>query len=294
MISADLLELLNQLIDQQAQLSQNIQAEAHSIWMPGMSVNEDDKYGALYSVSDHPKSLQQAIASINGIEYADGQEGRETQKQKGLILVGPQSLAMAEAVNETKTALGKEFTSVRKQLTKHQTLRDIINGQLEVRKILARAGISRLCINQAKRQLPVVQSPPHRISWLEKRTKSIKRISINDAENMLRKLSSQQAEIDLQKLGSLQIDDLAIVQSPRTPTIKATVFHPVIEDGVKVVKSAQIHAPVPILCATGNEAPRILKGGHRINTQRCDKKISDEVFLPSIRAHMYLVPSACL
>ena len=292
MVSADLIELLSLLVDQQRDLAQHIKSEAHSIWMPGINSAEDETYGELYSVNSHPEYLMQAISSINCIEYKDGQHGRETQKQKGIILTGPASLKAANAINETKSALSDQFAMLRKSLSKNHSLKDLVHQQEAIRRILSRAGISRLCINQAKRSLPVISKPPHRVSWLEKRAKSIKKISVYDAEAMLKKLTSEQAGIDLHKLGELRAEHLAIVQTPKTPTIKATVYHPEFKDGVKIMVNNQIHAPVPILCATGNEAPRILKGGNRKNTPRSDKQISDDVFLPSIRAHLYLAAGA--
>lgn len=289
MISYRLIECLNLLVDQQQVLAESVYSEAHSIWMPGLNPAEDEKYGEFYATSEHPHQLQQAINAINNIEFIDGQEGRETQKQKGVVLIGPNSIKAAYAINETKVLLGQEFQLLRKQLSKNVSMRDVVDQEHEIRKILTRAGVSRLCLNQAKRKIPLAERAPFRISWLEKRSASIRRVTVDEAENKLRKLTSEQAHIDLQKLSRITGDsNLAIVQPANTPTIKANLFYKVVTDeGVQKLVDT-IHAPMPILCATGNVIPRINKGGNRKNTKRSDVKIHNEVFLPSIRAHLYI------
>lgn len=293
MISIELISHLEKLINEQRDLAAAIRKEAHSIWVPGINPEEDEKVGELYATKHYPELLSMAIDAITSIEYRDGQHGLETQKQKGVILIGPESLELADQINETKLQLGTEFSKLRKQLSKNTSIRDAIEQQEAVRKILSRAGIVRLCVKQAKRQLPAVHEAPHRISWLEKRSTSIKRISVSEAESMLKKLNSEQAAIDLQQLSSLSSStSLAIVQKPNSPTHKATIYYPCIKDGARAMENKQIHAPVPILCATGNVMPSLHKGGSRQNTPRTDQLISQEVFLPSIRAHLYSNASA--
>ncbi|WP_286241119.1 hypothetical protein [Neptuniibacter halophilus] len=289
MISGDLLLSLKDLIAQQTELEQALLHETHSIWMPGMNPDEDEKKGCFYAVNDYPEYLQQAIKAITGIEYQVGQQGNETKKQKGVLLVGPSSLAKALEINETKAVLAEHFKDLRTRLSKHTSLREVLNQQEHIRSLLRHAGIGRLCVKQATRKIPVVEKAPHRISWLEKQGNSVRRITIEQAAKMLDKLSSEQAHIDREILSKIpSSNNLAIVQKAQSPTLKATLFHPTIKDGVKTMDRRQVHAPVPILCATGNIMPVLNKGGTRTNTQRSDQTISPEVFLPSIRAHQYI------
>lgn len=283
-----LVDILNNLISQQNNLAAAIKDETHSIWMPGIA-DEDDKYGEFYCARKHHLFVDQAIQSINSIEFMDGQEGRSTQKSKGILLVGPSSLELAQHVNQLKQEAGGQIAAIRSVLPKKTSVADYLSTREEIQVALNRAGIARLCVNQLKRSIPVVVKAPYRIALLERRTKSIRRVSVEQASNMLNRLTSQQSDIDLEALGQLSASTpLAIIQQPQTPTFKANIFYRDVVEGEVQTVNQQIHAPVPILCATGHEMPRIHKGGSRAKAERSDIRLESSPYLKSIRAHLYL------
>ncbi|WP_370060666.1 hypothetical protein [Neptunomonas phycophila] len=287
----DTVTVLRLLVDQNRQLEQAIRHEAHSFWMPGIAPEEDEKQADFFDPSLHPEAIDHLIAVLTGIEFVDGQDGRATQKQKGIILIGNESLRIASQINTTKTQLKTMFAAIPKQ--GNTPLRDLLNERAEIRAVLHYAGIGRLCINQATRLLPIVDHAPLRVSWTERLSTSIKRISIEDACRKLDKLTSAQADIDRDLLSRLKRNTpLAIVQVPNNPTLKANIFRRAIVEGEITVTNKSIHAPMPIICQTGHELPRLNKGGTRATTQRSDKKIADKPYLASIRAHLYLTDTA--
>jgi hypothetical protein len=287
-ISNSLIESIDNLISSQSALAAAIQSHPHYIWLEGMVPGEDTKIGQFYSSDLFPSSTLEAITALNNIEFKDGQEGRETEKLKGALLVGDDVIKQALLVNECKIQLASNLDELKgcisKDLVRQKlSLSEYLSLQGRIRSVLTKAGVSRLCINQARRLLPIVAESPFRISWVQRRSDSVSKLSVDQAIAKLNKINSPQSEIDLRRLLTITDSHIAQVQKPKTPTIKANIFMHNADGNTKY----QIYAPLPILCQIGNIMPKLHKGGSRTNTKRRGVTIDESVFLPSIRGHRY-------
>lgn len=287
---SDIADLLHRLSFAHIQLDQALNKEAHSFWLPGIDAMEsdDDRAVSLLRVSEHRERLQQISTTLCDIEYTDGQEGRETKKLKGVVLVGDESLQAATTVNALRGELTEALRAYTRTLNARIPVHQAVNESPRIRDALHFLGIGRLCLNQLRRQLPIIEKPPLRISWLRETTSSITTLTLEQAAAALAKLSSEQARIDEGKLGTLRPGTRIARVQAGTARHKANVFHRVVEEGVLTTRNSQIFAAIPIICATGHEAPKLHPGGFRKNTPRRDVKIDPAVFLPSIRGHLYL------
>lgn len=280
---------LTRLISLQNQLQEAILFEGHSFWMPDINPEDDDKKGFFLDAKSHNTEVTWLVNAITQLDYIDGQDGRATQKQKGVILVGPSSLQLAALVNESKNTLAGLFAALSATLPKKRTTKQHINETSSIRELLSFHSLGRLSLKQTVRNIPIIDRAPARISWLERRSNSIVRLTLDEAEKKLKALTSMQAQIDLEKLGRLPRSEvLAVVQQPNNPTLKATVFFKQSVNGLMTTVRHPIHAPVPILCATGNVLPALAKGGNRKYTPRSDRKIESMPYLQSIKAHRYI------
>jgi hypothetical protein len=159
--------------------------------------------------------------------------------------------------------------------------------------VLKSANIARLNLKQAYRLIPIIVATPEKIgfSWYTQ-GKSITRISKQKAYERLCKYGdNSHIEIQKKKLASLNdYEELAIVQK-QAPLVRANI---VSRQQGKVLRRA-MNSSLPFMLASIDN--NILPEFNKINTdppltntrlRRSDNKISDEVFLPSIRAYRYI------
>lgn len=277
------------LIDLQNQLSDLLRDQCFYLWTEHSPVNQaDPKRGLFHSPLDQEgkQILDEAIHSIEALDYSKGEDGRATLKLKGALGVSAAVIDQALRVNQQKATLRELQNQLTVNIPKGRSLASILEKQTAIRSVLSHAGIGRLNLNHVRRYLPVIETTPYRISFLEKKSPSITRITIAEAEQRLLDLNTDQARVDLQALGRLAAgSELAIVNPKNLPAMKATIFTN--EAGQK--ENSQIHAPLPILFpGERSEPPRLHTGGFRAPATRNDVTISTETYLDSIHAHLYL------
>lgn len=232
----------------------------------------------------HPSSLldvattnarEQTCAVLSQLHYLDHQAPREILICPGFIGASPSTLKLAMQVNECKEVFKSCVLTLKK----------------EVKISLKQLGLQRIHLKQCYRKIPLLEQVPHKITWTWAHTKSIKKISIKQAQDLLLKKGQDVGiEIQLQKLNQLrEHEHLAIIQE-LAPHLRANL---VFKRHGEVIRK-MIKGPIPIFFPSDKtttypdfKPPSEKQLKSEARSKRNDVKIESEVYLPAIRAHRY-------
>jgi hypothetical protein len=241
---------------------------------------------------------ENAFALIAQLEYLDSQLPREILVGAGIIAASSETILVLQNLNAAKQKFKHAILQLKaaKVPTNYDLLVQNFERMLSSRDQhlalnLKRMGLARLHLKQCYRKIPYFMLRPNKISWTWANTRSIKRISIKEAEQLLTK-HTRDAGIERQiKLlqGLSPNEPLAIVQD-LAPHLRANIVLP---DG-NDTKRVMVKGPVPIFYLMGEEQalpdfipPGQKRGRDKERVVRKDVKINPEPFLPAIRAHRY-------
>ncbi|MBZ9557259.1 MULTISPECIES: DNA replication terminus site-binding protein [Modicisalibacter] len=228
--------------------------------------------------------------------YRDGQDGRATHSYVALVAADEALLEAVASVNAAKQAFAAKLGDIREQAAglipeikavlpfRHPALHDHLRGQ----------GLARLHLKQCWRQIPVADAPLSRVrlAWYSS-GRSIKRLTVREAEQKLLALDSEAPHIRIQLERLAGIPDrepLAQVQK-QAPVMRGNLFFAEpLADG-RERRALNLPLPLFIPAPDGrlphhNEPlPRPPEG--RTRARRSDERLEDEVFLPSLRVYRY-------
>lgn len=241
---------------------------------------------------------EQACALLLQLEYLDQQLPREILVGAGLIAASAETIEAIKNLNIAKNNFKQAILKLKaaKISPSHELLAQNFEQLLSHRdpnlaERLTRMGLARVHLKQCYRKIPYFLLRPNKVAWTWANTRSIKRISIQEAEQMLIK-QSRDAGIERQlKLlqGLDQNEKLAIIQE-LAPHLRANIVLP---DGHDT-KRVMVKGPIPIFYLIGEDhtlpeftPPGIKRGKDKERMIRKDVKINPEPFLPAIRAHRY-------
>ncbi|GGY41146.1 hypothetical protein GCM10011297_12690 [Bacterioplanes sanyensis] len=237
------------------------------------------------------QALGTICQALQDVWYQQGQDGRVTRTDIGLMAVSPAQFEHCQQVNDSKQALQH---SVRQYRQQQQTDWPALQGQLaqrhsQLREHLKGTGLARLHLKQCYRQLPLLPQKPKKVgfSWYA-HGRSIKQLTIQQAEEQLLALGEHKTHIQmqLQTLGNLrpgtrlaQVQDLA-------PIMRANLLYP---DGER--KAMSVSLPL-IFIDDGSGLPAFNQitpepPSGRTRQSRGDRRLSDELLLPSLRVYGY-------
>jgi len=232
--------------------------------------------------------------------YQDGQDGRETRNYIGVIAAGPTLMDAVLAVNHAKARFGATLKDIRQSAPRlipeikavlpfrHPVLHDHLRGQ----------GLARLHLKQCWRQLPVADAPLSRVrlAWYTS-GRSIKRLSVAEAEDKLKQMDTSAAHIQIQlrKLGDIPDGEpLAQIQQ-QAPVMRANLFfREALEDG-RMRRAMNLPLPLfipdPGLKLPHLNDPPVKPPATRTRAKRSDQRLEDDVFLKSLRVYRYRDPA---
>lgn len=267
---------------------------------------------ALYAEEDYPCLMFEAashtplvnkqalVEALNQLEYTDDQAPREIKVYPGLVGVSVATLELAEQVNQCKLAfkqavlnLKREKISLQAPLLHEFFTKTLYQRSASISVSLKRAGMARLHLKQCYRLLPILGKEPYKISWTWANTRSIKKITVKQADELLQKRGDdpgiQQQRL---KLSYLKADEpIAIVQE-LAPHLRANILFSSKEDETE---RRMIKGPMPIFFPADAQsvlpqvkAPKTKAGKNSERMLRADVKINPEPFLPAIRGFRYL------
>ncbi|GAA5169676.1 hypothetical protein [Modicisalibacter zincidurans] len=228
--------------------------------------------------------------------YQDGQDGRTTRSYVALIAADEALLEAVASVNRTKADFAALLAQIRQQAAilvpeikavlpfRHPALHDHLRGQ----------GLARLHLKQCWRHIPVADAPLSRIrlAWYSS-GRSIKRLTVREAEQKLLALDSEAAHVRIQLRQLAGIPDgepLAQVQR-QAPVMRANLFfQEPLADG-RERRAMNLPLPLFIPAADGrlphHNEPLPRPPRDRTRARRSDERLEDEVFLPSLRVYRY-------
>jgi len=234
-------------------------------------------------------SRQKAITLYCDLWHQDHGDGRRTRSCHGLIAADAQLLTAAEDVNQAKTAFRILLAEFKEETT---TLLETLGQRSQaVREALGSKGLARLHLKQCYRLIPVVERQPLRVglNWYTS-GRSIKRISVDQAQQLLLRMGVDKTHVQLQldKLNRLNSDcPLAQIQ-PQAPLMRANLRYQ------KAPLRQAMNLSLPLLFAYDpqqpfpeHNTPSLAPQMERLRQIRSDSRIDPEPFLPSLRIHLY-------
>ena len=255
----------------------------------------------LFNFPEAYTSREKALHILSQYEYLPSQAPREIIVCAGFIGASQHTLDIVCQLNLEKDEFKQAILALKKinpniyhnELT--QTFDSLLahKRDLSTANQLQKMGLARLHLKQCYRKIPVLSSTPLKISWTWANTRSIKKISVLEAEKLLRKRNILDEGIILQvkKLSHLAQDEpLAIVQD-LAPHLRANL----VMDANQPKERIMVKGPVPLFFpATANQAcpefkpPKQKTAKDKARVIRNDVRLDPGPFLPAIRAHRYL------
>ena len=243
---------------------------------------------------------EQACDLLNQVEYLDNQQPREILVGAGIIAASGETIEALKLLNDTKLKFKTAILKLKaaKIATSHELLAQSFEQLLAQRDpnlagTLTRMGLARIHLKQCYRIVPYFLQRPHKIAWTWANTRSIKKISISEAEQMLLNHTRDTGiERQLKLLQGLDPNEkLAIVQD-LAPHLRANLVMPSADSTTRLM----VKGPVPIFYLESEDLglpefipPGTKRGRDKDRVIRKDVKINPDPFLPAIRAHRYLI-----
>ena len=271
------------LVTQMAKLRQHIEQQNPNHWFP---LSHAEQAAGL-------KPLNSLCDLISDFWYRDNQDGRETRSRHGLILADPQTQALITEINTNKDQLRVAIRDMKETLgnKEWQLLSERLSENLiGFRQNLTNAGLARIHLKQCVRHIPLLNEMPKRVgfSWYNN-GRSIKRISIKEAEDKLLNLGADKPhiQIQLERLGQLRSNAKLAQMQTLAPVVRANL---VFETHRKAM-----NVPLPLFLPTDNphadlpsykDIPLEPPVG-RTRQSRDDFQLSDVPLLPSLRIYTY-------
>jgi hypothetical protein len=255
----------------------------------------------LFNFPDHFSAREKIIQILNQYEYLSSQAPREIIVCAGFVGASQETLKIITKLNDQKDEFKQNILALKKikpslhedELTNSFKALLSHKRNLPTASNLRKMGLGRLHLKQCYRKIPILNSAPLKISWTWANTRSIKRITVLEAEKLLRKrnISDEGIVLQLKKLSSLPLNEpLAIVQD-LAPHLRANLVMAPSEPRERIM----VKGPVPIFFpASLNQPwpqfkpPKKKTPKDKARVIRNDVRLDPMPFLPAIRAHRYL------
>jgi hypothetical protein len=228
--------------------------------------------------------------------HEEGQDGRETRNYIGLIAADEALIDAVLLANQAKT----DFSECLKAIKAHApAAMSDVKAQLpkrhpDVERILEKTGLARLHLKQCWRQLPVAQAPVARVrfAWYSS-GRSIKRLTVQEAENKLLALDNDAAHIRIQlkKLAGIPSGEILAQVQTQAPLMRANLFFTEPLDDGHTRRALNVAMPIFVPSRDGRlphtNLPPLTPPETRTRAKRRDEKLESDAFLPSLRAYRY-------
>lgn len=228
--------------------------------------------------------------------HEQDQDGRETRNYIAIVAANDELLAAIGAVNQAKANFGGLLQHIKQAFP--QALSDaksrLPKRHPHIDEVLRRNGLARLHLKQSWRQLPIAQAPVSRVrfAWYSS-GRSIKRLSVQEAEHKLLQLDTDapHIRIQLRKLAGVPSGEVLAQVQTQAPLMRANLFFSEpLEDGHT---RRALNAAMPIFVPDNNQRlphinlPALHPPTTRTRARRRDEKLEQDVFLPSLRIYRY-------
>lgn len=278
----ELIDAFDDLQHQLHQLAQHLTASQPAHWIP-LNPTEEQMCGP----------LDFACELLCDLWYRGHQDGRETRSRHGLIQADSRCIELIHGINAAKDHFRALVQQEKQDLpTWKNSLQQLTERPSDLRDKLSLTGLSRIHLKQCFRHIPILEQAPVRVgfSWYVN-GRSIRKLTLAEAEAMLLDLGEDKAhiQIQLEKLGMLPPGTLLARIQNQAPVVRANLVFG--QPGAETRKAMNVALPLFIAGDNG-----ILPQHNRISPEpppgrtrqaRGDQRISDEPYLPSLRAYTY-------
>lgn len=242
-----------------------------------------------------PSELRDTLLSL---WYESDGDGRNTLVFQGLVVASKEVLCQVLKVNQSKEQFHKVMQEINKDKAHSlQQTRHAITGTTSVdRELLKFSGLSRLNLKHCYRPIPYSTKPIIKagFSWSSGEL-SITKLTPDEAITQLQHLNKDlptHIRIQIDKASALPPNTrLAKVQINNHRLKANLVMEETNEFGEQEFVRKTIRTSLPLFVLRGNKVPDVVfRERPKEKTERLkrhDKKIEEEAFLPSIRAHLY-------
>ncbi|TVP45765.1 MAG: DNA replication terminus site-binding protein [Halomonas sp.] len=228
--------------------------------------------------------------------HLQDQDGRETRNYIAIVAANDELLDAIATVNQAKAGFSEMLQYIKQ--TFPQALSDakhrLPHRHPQVDEALRRNGLARLHLKQSWRQLPIAQAPVSRVrfAWYNS-GRSIKRLSVKEAEQKLLQLDTDAPHIRIQlgKLASIPSGEILAQVQTQAPLMRANLFftEPLADGHTRRALNAAMPIFVP---ASDQRLPHINQPSPqppttRTRARRRDEKLEQDAFLPSLRIYRY-------
>ncbi|GGW58280.1 DNA replication terminus site-binding protein [Vreelandella hamiltonii] len=228
--------------------------------------------------------------------HQQAQDGRETRNYIGVIAADEALLEAFHDVNHAKQAISDWLRHIKQA---HPTALSEARQRLPRRhpdldSVLRQSGLARLHLKQCWRLIPLAEAPVARIrfAWYTS-GRSIKRISVQEAEQKLLQLDTDapHVRIQLHKLASLPSQEVLAQVQNQAPLMRANLFYtePLADGHTR--RALNVAMPLVVPAPEGRlpdiKTPPQTAPIARTRAKRRDEKLESEVFLPSLRVFRY-------
>ncbi|WNL40569.1 DNA replication terminus site-binding protein [Halomonas sp. PAMB 3264] len=243
--------------------------------------------------AEGPHWFRQALMDMWHVE---GQDGRETRNYIAVVAADEPLLLAVEEVNRKKDAIGELIGRI-KALSPHalsEAKSRLPARHPHVDDMLRKSGMARLHLKQCWRHVPIAPAPVARVrlAWYTS-GRSIKKLSVRDAEKKLLQLDTDapHIRIQLQKLAGIPSSETLAQVQAQAPLMRANLFFiEPLEDGhtrrahniAMPLIVPNVEARLPHIKAPNSQAPT-----ERTRAKRRDEKLESDPFLPSLRIYRY-------
>ncbi|HHJ38505.1 MAG: hypothetical protein AXA67_12765 [Methylothermaceae bacteria B42] len=266
----------NRLLTALTQLTKQIEQDKNiAAWV--FDTNRKELMGA--------EARRQFVNVLELLEFTDDRDGRETDICPGIIGASPQTLWLAAELNQAKDQFKQAVIAMNK-LEKQGAHR-----------VMKQHGYPRVHFKQIYRHIPIILKKPESIRFTWGATRSIKRISRQEAYRRLVEAAGDNPSYGYQQqfqaLEALPKDEFIAIVQDLKPHIKANLCWIQRQMEEKRITRKMISAALAILVPLnpGESLPKhhaSFPDDRKKRKPRGDFKIEPEPFLPSIRGHRYL------
>ena len=228
--------------------------------------------------------------------HEQDQDGRETRNYIAIVAANDELLSAIDDVNHSKARFSALLQHIKQAFpeTLSEAKSRLPQRHPHVDDILRRNGLARLHLKQSWRQLPIAQAPVSRVrfAWYSS-GRSIKRLTVQEAEQKLLKLDKDapHIRIQLRKLAGIPSGEVLAQVQAQAPLMRANLFFTEpLDDGHT---RRAMNAAMPIFVPDNNQRlphinlPALQPPTTRTRARRRDEKLEQDVFLPSLRIYRY-------
>jgi hypothetical protein len=225
------------------------------------------------------------IAAITDFYPGDLETPQHTKSFQGALGGNLTTLQFVSLINKSKDQLKAVINEYLEEIK--------IKDTQVIHTILKNAGFPRLKLKQVYRHIPCIDYHPRRITFTQVKHNSHIVISKKELAARLNKIGKgRHIDVQQQKLQYLDDDKLAIHRDTQS-LWAANIATFKNEEGLSFTKKLMTSMPIVYLQEEGLPSPEVSFSRRQkrpLLTVRSDKKIEDDVFLPSAAAYRYKKP----